>query len=77
LETPGLDKAIEIVALAIEVIAVIVIAGAILVNIFKLIFNYNSKTPGFFKGYNDMIGKALQAGLEFLVAGRYHTNCYY
>ncbi|MBK8552784.1 MAG: DUF1622 domain-containing protein [Ignavibacteria bacterium] len=68
METTDLDKVIEFVALSIEVIAVIVIAGAILFNIFKVITNYNSKTPGFFKAYKDRIGKALQAGLEFLVA---------
>lgn len=63
-----LDKIIEFVASAIEVIAVIVIAGSILVSIFKIITNYSTRGPGFFKGYKDRIGKALQAGLEFLVA---------
>lgn len=68
MESTELDKVIEFVALSIEVIAVAVIAGAILFNIFKVITNYNSKTKGFFKVYKDNIGKALQAGLEFLVA---------
>lgn len=68
MESTELDKIIEFVALSIEVIAVAVIAGAILFNIFKVITNYNSKTKGFFKVYKDNIGKALQAGLEFLVA---------
>ena len=63
-----LDMIIEFVATAIEVIAVIVIAGSILLSIFKIITNYGSRGPGFFKGYKDRIGKALQAGLEFLVA---------
>lgn len=63
-----LDKVIEFVASAIEVIAVIVIAGSILFNVYRIIRNSNKKGPGFFKDYKDRIGKALQAGLEFLVA---------
>ena len=63
-----LDKVIEFVASAIEVIAVIVIAGSILFSIFNIVKNYTSRKPGFFKTYKDRIGKALQAGLEFLVA---------
>ncbi len=64
----NLDKFIEFIATAIEVIAVIVIAGSIILSIFRIIINFSSRGPGFFKGYKDRIGKALQAGLEFLVA---------
>ncbi len=59
---------IEVIASAIEIIAVIVIAGSILVNLTKALFKLNSKDPEFFKEYKNKIGKALQAGLEFLVA---------
>jgi uncharacterized membrane protein len=68
MESFDLDNIIEFVAKSIEVIAVIVIAGAILLNFFKALKNLNSKEPEFFKVYKDRIGKALQAGLEFLVA---------
>jgi uncharacterized membrane protein len=68
MEAFDLDNIIEFVAKSIEVIAVIVIAGAILFNLYKALTNFNSKEPGFFKAYKDRIGKALQAGLEFLVA---------
>lgn len=59
---------IELIATAIEIIAVIVIAGSILVNLTKAVFKLNSKEPEFFRDYKNKIGKALQAGLEFLVA---------
>lgn len=63
-----LDKIIEIAAMLIEVLAVVVIAGAIFYNVIKASVNISRKSPGFFKSYKENIGKALQAGLEFLVA---------
>lgn len=63
-----LDKIIEIAAMVIEVLAVVVIAGAIFYNVIKASVNISRKRQGFFKSYKENIGKALQAGLEFLVA---------
>lgn len=68
MDTTGIHKIIEIVALVIEILAVIVIAGAIFYNVIKLSFNLNKRSPKFFKAYKDNIGKSLQTGLEFLVA---------
>lgn len=68
METNIIHDVIEYTAESIEIIAVIVIAGSILVNMFKALLKLNSKDPEFFKVYKVRIGKALQAGLEFLVA---------
>ena len=68
MEKTVLHETIEYIALAIEVIAVVVIAGSILVNLFRAALKLNTKDPDFFRQYKNKIGKALQAGLEFLVA---------
>ena len=68
MDISGIHKIIEIVALFIEILAVIVIAGAIFYNVIKLALNINKRSPKFFKAYKDNIGKSLQTGLEFLVA---------
>lgn len=68
MEYPNLQNAIEFIATIIEVLAVVIIAGAIFINLVRASFRLNKNDINLFNDYKNRIGKALQTGLEFLVA---------
>ena len=61
-------EAIEMVALGIEVLAVIIIVGGIIYGIGRYCFHGRQEVADAYKRFKDKIGKALLLGLEFLVA---------
>ena len=61
-------EAIELVALGIEVLAVMIIVGGIVHGIGRYFFHYRQQVEDPYKRFKDKIGKSLLLGLEFLVA---------
>lgn len=68
MEYPALTSVIEFIAIVIESLAVIIIAGAIFINLFRALMKLNKNDVNLFNDYKNRIGKSLQTGLEFLVA---------
>jgi uncharacterized membrane protein len=63
-----LRTAIEVAALAIEVLAVIVIVVAISFGTVRFLVHVQRQKDDAYEGYKVFLGKALLLGLEFLVA---------
>ena len=61
-------EAIELMALGIEVLAIIIIVGGIIHGIGRYFFHYRRQVEDAYKRFKDKVGKALLLGLEFLVA---------
>ena len=68
METSGVVQAIELIAKGLEVFGVAVIAFAFVHAIFLGILRFSQKKENWFEKLKIYIGKALQLGLEFLVA---------
>lgn len=68
MESNGLIHAIEFIAQGLELFGVAVIAVAFLHAIFRGILHFSQKKEEWFENLKIYIGKALQLGLEFLVA---------
>ena len=68
MEPNGAMKTIEIIAKGIEYFGVAVIAFAFLHASIRGILHFSQKKEGWFENLKIYIGKALQLGLEFLVA---------
>lgn len=68
MEEYGLTKAIEWIALALEITGVAVIALAFLHAIVRALLHFGLKKEDAFELLKNYIGKALQLALEFLVA---------
>ena len=68
METSGVIQAIEWIAKGLEVFGVAVIAFAFVHAIFLGILRFSKKKEDWFENLKIYIGKALQLGLEFLVA---------
>jgi len=68
METSGVVQAIELIAKGLEVFGVAVIAFAFVHAIFLGILRFSKKKEDWFENLKIYIGKALQLGLEFLVA---------
>jgi uncharacterized membrane protein len=63
-----IHEVIELVALGIEVLAVVIIVGGIVHGIVRYFFHYRRQVEDPYKRFKDKIGKSLLLGLEFLVA---------
>jgi len=61
-------EAIELMALGIEVLAVVIIVGGIIHGVGRYFFHYRRQAEDAYKRFKDKVGKALLLGLEFLVA---------
>lgn len=61
-------ESIELVAQAIEVLAVVIILGGIIHSIGRYFLHQMQQVCDAYKRFKDKIGKALLLGLEFLVA---------
>lgn len=68
MEEYGLTKAVEWIALALEITGVAVVALAFLHAIVRAVLHFSMKKEDAFEQLKNYIGKALQLALEFLVA---------
>jgi len=68
MEPAGTMKGIELVANGLEIVGVLVIGGAFTYASIRSLFQIIRKKLGTFLALRIFIGKALQVGLEFLVA---------
>jgi uncharacterized membrane protein len=59
---------IEMLAVGIEVLSVLIIAGGIVNAIFRYLLHISRQSPGAYKDFKERIGNSLLLGLELLVA---------
>ncbi len=64
----GITKSIEYIATALEIAGVAVIAGAFIYAGVRALLHFSQRGEGAFERLKIFIGRALQLGLEFLVA---------
>jgi uncharacterized membrane protein len=63
-----MENLIDLAAKAIEVLAVAIIVIAIIHGSIRFLFNITNKPDDAYEGYKTQLGKGLLLGLEFLVA---------
>jgi uncharacterized membrane protein len=68
MEPTSVIRTIDVTALGLEIVGVAVIGVAFIYAAFRALQHYRQKTPDVYGRLKTYIGKALQLGLEFLVA---------
>ena len=59
---------IEMASVGIELLAVVIIIGAITFGSLRFLVNLSRQAPDPYRAYKELIGRSLLLGLEFLVA---------